>query len=272
MIRVRAIKIKYEKDNNSEIIKKISHKLNVSPNDIKFYKVNKKSFDARKKDNLHYVYELDISIDNEENILNKNKDNDIFKTPDEKYIFEVTGTKEMKHRPVIVGSGPAGLFTAYQLAEKGFKPIVIERGEKVEDRINTVNTFWESGKLNTESNVQFGEGGAGTFSDGKLNTLVKDKNFRMKKVFETFVKYGAPEEILYINKPHIGTDILSDVVKNMRNQIIKMGGEFKYNTKLIDLVIENDTLTAIKTNKVEIKCDTLVLALGHSARDTFEML
>lgn len=272
MIRVRAIKIKYEKDNNSEIIKKISHKLNVSPNDIKFYKVNKKSFDARKKDNLHYVYELDISIDNEENILNKNKDNDIFKTPDEKYIFEVTGTKEMKHRPVIVGSGPAGLFTAYQLAEKGFKPIVIERGEKVEDRINTVNTFWESGKLNTESNVQFGEGGAGTFSDGKLNTLVKDKNFRMKKVFETFVKYGAPEEILYINKPHIGTDILSDVVKNMRNQIIKMGGEFKYNTKLIDLVIENDTLTAIKTNKEEIKCDTLVLAIGHSARDTFEML
>jgi len=272
MIKVRGIKINYEKDNETEIIKKLSHKLNINPKDIKDYKINKKSLDARKKDNLHYVYELDVNVVNEEKILTKNKDSDIFKTKEEKYTFTPSGTREMKHRPVIVGSGPAGLFAAYSLAENGFKPIIIERGEKVEDRINTVDIFWKTGKLNTESNVQFGEGGAGTFSDGKLNTLVKDKNFRMKKVFETFVKHGAKEEILYLNKPHIGTDILSNVVKSIRNQIIEMGGEFKYNTKLIDLVIENNNIKAIKTNNEEIKCDTLILAIGHSARDTFEML
>ena len=222
MIRVRGIKIKYENDNETEIIKKLSKKLNINPKDVKGYKINKKSLDARKKDNLHFVYEIDVYLLNENEILKRNKSNDIFITPDEKYTFEVTGTKTMKNNPVIVGSGPAGLFAAYLLAENGFKPIIIERGEKIEDRTKTVNKFWEEGKLNPESNVSFGEGGAGTFSDGKLNTLVKEKHFRMKKVFETFVENGAPEEILYINKPHIGTDILSDVIKNIRNKIIKM--------------------------------------------------
>ncbi len=273
MIRVRGIKIKYEKDSESEIIKKLSHKLNINPNDVKGYKINKKSLDARRKDNLHFVYEIDVYLLNEKEIIKKNKSTDIFITPEEKYTFNIAGTKEMKYRPVIVGSGPAGLFAAYCLAENGFKPIIIERGEKVEDRVNTVNKFWETGKLNTESNVQFGEGGAGTFSDGKLNTLVKDKSFRMKKVFETFVENGAPEEILYINKPHIGTDILSDVIKNIRNKIIKMGGEFKYNTCLTDLIIKDNHIEEIIVNNNEpIYCDNLVLAIGHSARDTFEML
>ena len=272
MIRVRGIKIKYENDNETEIIKKLSKKLNINPKDVKGYKINKTSLDARKKDNLHFVYEIDVYLLNENEILKRNKSNDIFITPDEKYTFEVTGTKTMKNNPVIVGSGPAGLFAAYLLAENGFKPIIIERGEKIEDRTKTVNKFWEEGKLNPESNVSFGEGGAGTFSDGKLNTLVKEKHFRMKKVFETFVENGAPEEILYINKPHIGTDILSDVIKNIRNKIIKMGGQFRYNTKLLDLVIEDNKLQAIKTNDGIIKCDNLILAIGHSARDTFEML
>ncbi len=272
MIRVRNIKVSYNNDNEKQIIKKVASKLKIKEEDIINIKINKKSLDARKKDNLMYVYEIDAEVPNEGNIIKKINQDDVFKTPVEEYKFKAKGTKQMENRPVVVGSGPAGLFAAYLLAEYGYKPIIIERGEKIEDRINTVNKFWDDGILNTESNVQFGEGGAGTFSDGKLNTLVKDKNFRMKKVFETFVKNGAKEEILYLNKPHIGTDILSKVVKNIRNQIIKMGGEFKYNTKLIDLVIEKGTLTSIKTNNEEIKCDTLVLAIGHSARDTFEML
>ncbi len=272
MIRVRNIKIKYNQDNETEIINKLATKLKIKPSTIKNYQINKKSLDARKKDNLHYVYEIDVNIQNENGILKKQKSKDIFKTPLEKYACKITGTKSMKNRPVIVGSGPAGLFAAYILAEKNFKPIIIERGEKIEDRKNTVNTFWKTGKLNTESNVQFGEGGAGTFSDGKLNTLVKDKNFRMKKVFETFVQNGAPKEILYLNRPHIGTDILSNVIKNMRNKIIDMGGTFKYETKLTDLIIENNQIVAIQTNKEKINCETLILAIGHSARDTFEML
>lgn len=271
MIRVRGIKINYKLDNESEILKKVSKKLNINEQDIILYKINKKSLDARDNNNLHYVYELDLYCNNEKEILKRNKD--VFETPDETYKVEITGTKTMKHRPVIVGSGPAGLFAAYILIENGFKPIIIERGQKIEDRTKTVNEFWETGKLNPNSNVQFGEGGAGTFSDGKLNTLVKDKKFRMKKVFDTFVLNGAPEEILYINKPHIGTDALCKVITNMRNRIIEKGGEFRYNTILTDLIIKDDKLEEIVINNNEtIPCDNLILAIGHSARDTFEML
>ncbi len=272
MIRIRNIKINYNNDTKKQLTKKVATKLRIKEEEIINIKINKKSLDARKKDNLLYVYEVDVKTSNEEKIIKKANSNDIFKTPVEEYSFKPKGTKQMNNRPVIVGSGPAGLFAAYLLAQYGYKPIIIERGEKIENRINTVNKFWNEGILNPESNVQFGEGGAGTFSDGKLNTLVKDKNFRMKKVFETFVQNGAPQEILYISKPHIGTDILSTVVKNIRTNIIKMGGEFKYNCKLIDLIIEENKLKAIKTNKEIIETDNLILAIGHSARDTFEML
>jgi len=271
MIRVRGIKVNYKLDTEKEILKSVSKKLKIKENEIILYKINKKSLDARNNKNIHYVYELDLYCHNEQEILNNNKE--VFKTPNETYDFKITGTKTMKYRPVIVGSGPAGLFAAYLLVEKGFKPIIIERGQKIEDRIKTVNEFWMTGKLNKNSNVQFGEGGAGTFSDGKLNTLVKDKNFRMKKVFDTFVLHGAPEEILYLNKPHIGTDILSDVIIKMRNKIIEKGGEFRYNSCLTDLIINGNTLEGIIINNNEqILCDNLVLAIGHSARDTFEML
>ena len=165
------------------------------------------------------------------------------------------------------------MFCGYILAENGYKPIIIERGEKVEDRIKTVDKFWNEGVLNKESNVQFGEGGAGTFSDGKLNTLVKDKFNRGRKVLETFVKCGAGEDILYSYKPHIGTDILVDVVKNMRNSIIDMGGEFRYNTLLTNIFIKDNKVVGIEVNNKEmINCDVLVLAIGHSARDTFKVL
>jgi len=267
MIRVRQIKIGI--DSTDTLKRKVALKLKVKEKDIISLKINKQSIDARDKNNINYVYEVDIEIKNENFILSKNKSNDILKTPNENYVFP-----KGKIMPVtIIGAGPAGLFAAYILSENGFKPLIIERGEKVEDRIKTVNEFWESGKLNKNSNVQFGEGGAGTFSDGKLNTLVKDKKFLMKKVFEIFVENGAPEEILYLNKPHIGTDKLRNVVKNMREKIIKNGGVFRYNTCLTNIILENNKLKQIEVNNNElIECENLILAIGHSARDTFEML
>ena len=266
MIRVRNIKVSIDSNKDLKVI--LEKKLNTKINN---YKIVKRSLDARKE--IMYVYTFDIDINNEEDYLSKNNNPDIFKTPQEDYIFEVTGTNPVTSRPIIVGTGPAGLFLGYMLSINGYKPILIERGEKIEDRVKTVEKFWKTNELNTESNVQFGEGGAGTFSDGKLNTLVKDKLFRMKKVFEIFVENGAPEEIMYDYKPHIGTDVLRTVVTNIRNKIINNGGEFRYNTKLTDIIIEDNKVKKIVVNdKEEIETDYLFLALGHSARDTFEML
>lgn len=270
MIRVRQIKIPVVE--NPDIKAATTKKLKIKPEDIIDIKIHKKSLDARKKPNLYYVYEVDITVKNEEVVLNKSNSNDILKTPIEKYEFKITGNKELGVRPIIIGAGPAGLFAAYILSENGYKPIVFERGEKIEERIKTVKEFWATCKLNENSNVQFGEGGAGTFSDGKLNTLIKDKQNLMRKVYETFVECGAPEEILYLNKPHIGTDILRNVIINMRNKIINMGGEFHYNSYFNDFEIENDKITKIKINDEWLNCEVLILAIGHSARDTFEML
>ncbi len=267
MIRLRQIKISL--DSNQDLKEKVSKLLHIKKDDIKELKIVRKSLDARKKDNLFYVYEVDISVDNEKNILKKNKSNDIFETPNEEYIFP---PKKEIEQPIIIGCGPAGLFCAYILAEQGYKPIIYERGEKVEDRVKTIEEFWKTGKLNTNSNVQFGEGGAGTFSDGKLNTLTKDKSNRQKKVFEIFVENGAPSEIMYEHNPHIGTDLLRNVIINMRNKILSNGGEINYNSTLEDIIIENNEVTGIIINKKEIPCKNLVLAIGHSARDTFEML
>lgn len=274
MIRVRQLKIEVTLDNKENLIKAISKKLKVSKDSIKDIKIKKQSLDARNKNEIYYVYEVDVSLDNENQVLKNNYNNqDIFISPKEDYNFKITGKEKLRKRPIVVGSGPAGLFVAYLLAENHYNPLVIERGEKVEDRIITVNTFWETGKLNPESNVQFGEGGAGTFSDGKLNTLVSDKDNRGKKVLETLVLCGAPHDILYSYKPHIGTDILTKVVKNMRNKIIEMGGEFLYNTCLTNIEINNNRIVGIEVNnKDKLECDTLVLAIGHSSRDTFKML
>ena len=272
MIRIRQIKLNIEKSEEL-LLDKVASTLKIPKSVIEDLVIIKKSLDARKKDNLFYVYEVDIKTKLETNILKSNKSKDVFKSPEEKYTFKVTGTKTLKTRPIIVGTGPAGLFCAYLLAENNYNPIIIERGEKVEDRIKTIEKFWETGILNTESNVQFGEGGAGTFSDGKLNTLVKDKANRGRKVFEIFVENGAPKEIMYENKPHIGTDILRTVIINMRNKIISMGGQFYYNTKLTNINYENNELVSIEVNnETIIECNNLILAIGHSSRDTFEML
>lgn len=272
MIRVRQVKVEVSRNTEENIIKAIQKKYTI--NNIKRYKIHKQSLDARNKNEIYYSYEIDIEIDNEEKILKKyNNNQDILKTPNEEYHFNITGQEKISNNIVIVGAGPAGLFTAYILAENGYKPIVIERGEDVDSRLETINKFWKENKLNENSNIQFGEGGAGTFSDGKLNTLVKDENNRAKKVLETFVKFGAPEEILYSYKPHIGTDILINVVKNMREYIKKLGGKVLFNSCLTDINISNNKVISIEINNNKtIICDALVLAIGHSARDTFELL
>lgn len=189
------------------------------------------------------------------------------------YQFPLPGTEKLEHVPVIVGSGPAGLFCAWYLARAGYRPLVLERGQEAQKRKETVDRFWKDGVLDPDSNVQFGEGGAGTFSDGKLNTLVKDPNGRNHEVLKRFVEAGAPEEIVYQQKPHLGTDVLIGIVETMRHQIEEMGGSFRFETKVTDLCIENGRLTAVEVNNEEkIPADACVLALGHSARDTFDML
>lgn len=273
MIRVRQVETSINNSDIDSIINSCAKKIGIHPKKIKKLKISKKSIDARKKPLLKFIYEVDIEIDNELDFLARRKSNDILLTPNEKYVFNITGTKSLIKRPIIVGSGPAGLFCAYLLSKNGYNPIIIERGFDVDTRVDDVEQFWKTGKLKINSNVQFGEGGAGTFSDGKLNTGVKDKFNRDKEVLNTFVLNGAKENILYLNKPHIGTDNLRTVVKNMRNRIIEMGGEFKYNSCLTDINVVNNKIESIIVNdKEKIDCEVLVLAIGHSARDTFEML
>ena len=268
MLRIREVKIPISLDNDEYIKKKISKLLNISKEEIIDYKILKKSIDARDKNNILFIYEFALNLKNENKInLSKN----ISEYIETKYVF--SKEKDLKERPIIVGSGPAGIFCAYMLASVGCKPIILERGEKIEDRVKTVEKFFETNKLNPESNIQFGEGGAGTFSDGKLNTLTKDKLNRHKKVFEIFIENGAPEEIMYLNKPHIGTDILRNVIINMRNKIISFGGEFKYNSKVTNLIIEDNKIKGVEiNNKEKTYSNIVVLAIGHSARDTFYML
>lgn len=240
------------------------------------YEIKKKSIDARKKEDIRYIYSILVSIKKEEAILKrckKIKPGTIRIVKKETYHFPRGGTKALETPPVIVGTGPAGLFCGVMLARAGFRPILLERGECVENRQKTVEHFWSTRKLNPNSNVQFGEGGAGTFSDGKLNTLVKDKYCRNRKVLELFVEFGAPSEILYLNKPHIGTDLLVDIVKNLREEIISLGGQVLFETQLTDIRYENNSLCEIQLNHNRwMKCKQLILAIGHSARDTFSML
>lgn len=271
MIRMSQIKIPIKENTRDKIILECGRKLRINKSNIESYKINKRSIDARKKPDLFYVYELDLVVKDEESILKHNKN--IRKTPKENYKFEILGSKKLNHRPIIVGSGPCGLFCSYFLAEAGYNPLIVERGEKIEDREKSIERFFETGVLDPNSNIQFGEGGAGTFSDGKLNTLVKDKKYRQKRIFEILVENGAPEEILYEGKPHIGTDILRNVIKNIRNKIISMGGDFLFNTTLTDINIsDGKVVSVVLNNDREVETDILVLALGHSARDTFKIL
>lgn len=270
MIRVRQIKVDVRKDSYDELVSSLVRKLNINNSDIIDVNIVKRSIDARHKDNVYFIYEVDVSLRNESKIK---LGGDILKSVNDKYSFEPSGYDYLNNRPIIVGSGPCGLFCAYELALYGYNPLVLERGEDMDSRVKTVLDFWNNNNFKTNSNVQFGEGGAGTFSDGKLSTQIKDKNNRIKEVLDVFISNGAPIEIGYDFMPHIGTDKLRDVVKNMRNKIISLGGEFRYNSCLTDINVSDNKVVSVVVNGSEvIPCDVLVLAIGHSARDTFRML
>ena len=271
MIRINQVKLPVE-HTEGMLRKKVQELLNYKgPMGVE---IVKRSLDARKKPQLFYVYMVDVTAPEKEEgkLLKRCHNNRIQKTEPVKYEFPVKHY-EGTERPVIVGMGPAGLFCGYVLAKAGFRPILLERGKCVEERSRDVEAFWETGRLNTESNVQFGEGGAGTFSDGKLNTLIKDKYGRNKEVLRIFVKHGAPEEIRYDYKPHIGTDILKEIVRSMREEILALGGEVRFETRVTDLRIADGRIKGLVLNgEEELPAEHVVLALGHSARDTFSML
>ncbi|NLM13005.1 MAG: NAD(P)/FAD-dependent oxidoreductase [Epulopiscium sp.] len=268
MIRLSEIKLPID-HTEDDIKNAIVKTLKIANKDLIAYSIYKQSIDARKEE-LYFVYTVDVKMREEKKILKKSKQK-VSITPDLEYKYVHTGSQKLENRPVIVGSGPSGLFAALILAQMGYAPIVLERGKNVDDRTKDVQTFWKESKLLPDSNVQFGEGGAGTFSDGKLTTQIRDP--RCRKVLEEFVEAGAPQEIIYKSKPHVGTDILKVVVKNIREKIIELGGEVRFESKVTELIIENGQVVGVTVNHNKfIPCNVVVLALGHSARDTFEML
>lgn len=279
MLRVNQIKLSF-KHSNSDLRQAIVKKLRISSGDLLNYKILKQSLDARQSrksghaGEILYQYSVAVKIKNEKAYLKKHHHPDITLYEPHLYRFPYKAAKAPKEPPVIIGSGPAGLFCGLMLARNGYHPIILERGSDVRTRMAKVSDFWESGRLDTECNVQFGEGGAGTFSDGKLNTLVKDPTGRHQKVLEMFVEAGAPEDILYVQKPHIGTDLLVRIVENIRNEIIRLGGQVLFDSKVTDFIIDKKNhLTGLEINHNYImSTNCVVLAIGHSARDTFEVL
>lgn len=261
MIKITNIKIKADLSDD-ELFEKIYKKYKINKNDVTERRIIKKSIDARNKADIFYNYSVELECKNE----NKIKNVQMVKKEEP---FKIIVNRKSSKRPVIIGAGPAGLFSALTLAQNGIKPIIIEQGKTVDERKKDVEEFQKTGKLNTLSNVQFGEGGAGTFSDGKLTSGIH--NPLCKIVLKEFYNFGAPEQILYINKPHIGTDNLINIIRNMRNEIIKLGGEFLFNEKVTDFEFEDSKVTAVICSK-RIETDTVILAIGHSARSTFEKL
>lgn len=271
MIRISQLKLPIT-HTKAQLEKKIAKALK-NPGNSFTYEIKKQSLDCRHKNDKIFVYTVDVTIRDEQKLIKKVNNNNVMLTKEGPYEFPSPGETPLLHSPVIVGSGPAGLFCGWYLAKAGYCPIILERGEEADKRQKTVGNFWKNGVLDPESNVQFGEGGAGTFSDGKLNTLVKDPYGRNHEVLKRFVAAGAPEEIIYQQKPHLGTDVLVGIVEKMRHEIEEMGGEFCFRSKVTDLIFENNTLKEIEINNDKrIPAQVCVLAPGHSARDTFEML
>jgi len=288
---LRLTDIKLPLDHPDEAIEQaILKKLAITNEELVDFTVFKRGYDARKKDRILLIYTLDISTERDEQLLAKfMKDPHVKLTPDMEYKFVAQSPDDLKQRPVVIGMGPCGLFAGLVLAQMGFKPIILERGKEVRERTKDTFGFWRKKILNTESNVQFGEGGAGTFSDGKLYSQVKDPKHYSRKVLNEFVDAGAPEEILYVSKPHIGTFKLVTMVEKMRAKIFELGGEVRFEQRVDQIHFENDEavtfdedeLTDFEAKKVtgltlangeHIVTDHIALAIGHSARDTFKML
>lgn len=240
------------------------------------YKIVRQSLDARKRADKKFVYTVDVVCKNkklERQITKKVHNKNIMLTKERRYAFPLSGTQPLQHPPVVIGSGPAGLFCTLMLARYGYHPLVIERGARAEKRKKAVERFWQTGILDLKSNVQFGEGGAGTFSDGKLHTLIKDPAGRIQAVLQIFVDAGAPPEILYQQKPHLGTDVLIRIVEHIRREIESCGGRFLFETQVTDFVCTDGRLCRLQLDTgEEIPVQTVVGAIGHSARDTFEVL
>ena len=272
MLRIQNISLPLD-GSQGQLKKKAARILGVKPEVITGLSLARQSIDARKKSDVHYVYTVDVTVADESKVMARCRDKNVSLYQSAPYVFP-TVRRTSSLPPVVVGMGPAGLFAALFLARNGLAPIVLERGRPVEERTADVERFWTTGVLNPSSNVQFGEGGAGTFSDGKLTTGTHDP--RISTVFRTLVEAGAPADILYQHKPHIGTDILRQVVKRIRQELIALGCDVRFGHRLTGLETGEGMLTGVRVEGPQgayrLDCDALVLALGHSARDTFAML
>lgn len=272
MIQITQLKLPVT-HTEEQLKEKAAKLLRIPAASIHSLEIVRRSIDARDKSDIRFVYTIRLCTNREEAVCKKSRHNNVTLTSTTEYVFPEAGEHKPEKRPVIIGSGPAGLFCAWILAQKGYAPILLERGGQVEDRQKSVALFWKAGVLDPESNVQFGEGGAGTFSDGKLNTQVKDKTGRNTEVLRIFVQAGAPENILYDARPHLGTDVLTGIVAKMREQIRACGGDVYFRTKVVDLNVRDGAVAGVRTDDGRVfETDKVVLAIGHSARDTFEML
>ena len=277
MLQLSQCKLSWQEDSFSKLQKKAAKLLGISVEDFTQFTIVKRSLDARKKPNLFVLYTVKFSCRRESEVLKKNRKNkNLSIAKKEPSLWRQIEEIKNPERVVVVGAGPAGLFSAYYLSLCGYSPIVVERGAKMEERHADIQKFWQEGVLKPDSNVAFGEGGAGTFSDGKLNTGVKDKTGRKQFVLQSFVNFGAPEEILYDAKPHIGTDVLQTVITNMRLEMEQKGCRFLFHTKMTKILEENGRVRGVLVQNGEkeetILCERVILAIGHSARDTFELL
>jgi uncharacterized protein len=273
MLRITELRLPLN-HTDAELKSAILAKLNIIGDDLLSYAVFRRAFDARKKHDIKLIYTIDLFASNQDDILkNLATDPQVSLTPDTSYHEVGRAPAHLKTKPIVIGTGPCGLFAGLILAQMGFKPIILERGKAVRERTKDTFGLWRKGIFNAESNVQFGEGGAGTFSDGKLYTQIKDPKHYGRKVLEEFVKAGAPPEIMYVSKPHIGTYRLVSMVEDMRANIETLGGEIRFSSRVDDLLIDNGQVKGVQLSNGEIiHSSHVVLAVGHSARDTFKML
>jgi len=272
MLRLTEIHLPIEHDEPA-LRETILRALGLESDQLQGYRIRRRGYDAR-KGQVRFVYTLDVEVANEAALLKRFRGSrHIGPAPDETYRYPVQAPTDMRGRPIVIGAGPCGLFAALSLARMGFRPLLLERGRDVRQRSADVWGFWRRRAFQPESNVQFGEGGAGTFSDGKLHTGIKDRGHHMRRILEDLVDCGAPPEILYISKPHVGTLRLVKVVENLRGRIRELGGEVRFEAHVSGLLIEGNQVRGVQlTNGEEVRGEAVVLALGHSARDTFKML